>query len=332
MLNPNLQTVCFSSLEEIKSLFGNNRSQRLIAIIDSAVAKHYGEVFPPQRVVVELREENKIFTEVERIASLLLEMEADRETLLIIAGGGVLCDLGAFTASIYMRGIPFILIPTTLLAMTDAAIGGKNGVNMGVYKNILGLFRQPQKIIICPEFLKTLPEEEYRNGLAELLKTFIIGDRESFLEVIPVMKNPNEIAPYITKAASIKMKIVERDPFDKRERRMLNLGHTFAHAFELKEGVPHGVAVAKGIVLAAKLSQKLSFLSKAEQKMIVEGFSIAGFDTSSPIKMESLIDIMYLDKKRNGDIINFVLIKKIGETMIFPICLSDLKDILYDLS
>jgi 3-dehydroquinate synthetase len=332
MLNPNLQTTYVSSLEEIKSLFGNNRSQRVIAIIDSMVAKHYGDFLPSQRIVVELTEENKIFSEVEKIASALLEMEADRETLIVIAGGGVLCDLGAFTASIYMRGLPFMLIPTTLLAMTDAAIGGKNGVNIGVYKNILGLFRRPQNIIVCHEFLKTLPEEEYRNGLAELLKTFIIGDRDSFLEVVPIMKNRNEIAPYISKAASIKTEIVERDPFDKGERRLLNLGHTFAHTFELTEGLPHGVAVATGIVLAAKLSQKLSFLPKAEQKMIEEGFNIAGFDVSSPVKMEPLIDIMYRDKKRSGDIINFVLIKKIGETMIHPIHLSDLKDILYDLS
>ena len=329
-MNPNLQTISFSSLEEIKSLLGNN--QRLITIIDSTVSKYYGNFFPSQKIEVEIGEGNKVFSEVEKIAAALLKMEADRDTLIVIAGGGVLCDLGAFTASIYMRGIPFILIPTTLLAMTDAAIGGKNGINIGVYKNILGLFRQPQKTIICPEFLKTLPEKEYRNGLSELLKTFIVGDKESFLKVIPIMSDPNKIIPYITKAASIKREIVERDPFDKGERRLLNLGHTFAHALELSENIPHGAAVAKGIVLAAKLSVKLSFLSKAEQNIIKESLDIAGFNVSSPVKMEPLINIICRDKKRSGDIINFVLIKRIGETMVYPVHLSDLKDILYDLS
>ena len=330
MLNPNLKPICFSSLEEIRFLLNNNR--RFITIIDSTVEKHYGNFFPSQKIIVEIRERNKVFNEVEGIAATLLEMEADRETLLVIVGGGVLCDLGAFTASIYMRGLPFILIPTTLLAMTDAAIGGKNGVNIGVYKNILGLFNQPQSTIICPEFLKTLPIEEYRNGLVELLKTFIVADRESFLEVIPIMENPDKISPYITKAASIKMEITECDPFDKGDRRLLNLGHTFAHALELTENIPHGVAVAKGIALAAKLSQRLSFLSEAEQNIIKEGLNIVGINTSSPVKMESLINIICRDKKRSGDIINFVLIKRIGETMVFPIHLSDLKDILYDLS
>ena len=330
MLNPNLQPFCIFSPEEIRSLLiGIKRS---VTIIDSIVAARFGHLFPSPVIEVVSDENNKVFSEAERIASTLLEMEADRETLIVIAGGGVLCDLGAFTASIYMRGLPFILIPTTLLAMTDAAIGGKNGVNIGVYKNILGLFRQPQSIIICPEFLKTLPIEEYRNGLAELLKTFIIGDRESFLEIIHVMEDSDKIAPYITKAASIKMKIVERDPFDTGERRLLNLGHTFAHALELTEGIPHGIAVAKGVVLAAKLSEKLSLLSKTEQSIIEEGFNIAGIDTSSPVKMETLFNIICRDKKRSGDIINFALIKRIGETIIFPIHISNLKDILYDLS
>jgi len=216
--------------------------------------------------------------------------------------------------------------------MADAAIGGKNGVNVGVYKNILGLFCQPQSIIICPEFLKTLPIEEYHNGLAELLKTFIIGDRESFLKIISVMKDQDEITPYITRAASIKMEIVTRDPYDKGERRLLNLGHTFAHALELTENIPHGAAVAQGVIMAAKLSEKLSLLSKAEQNIIEEGFNIAGFDTSFSVKMEPLINIICRDKKRSGDIINFVLIKRIGEAIVFPIRLSDLKDTLYDLS
>ena len=330
MLESNLQTIRFSSPEEIWSLLGNN--QRFVTIIDSTVAKHFGDLFHSPVIEVELTERDKIFNEVSKISAALIDMEVDRKTSLVIAGGGVLCDLGAFTASIYMRGIPFVLVPTTLLAMVDASVGGKNGVNLGKYKNILGTFNQPQQTIICPQFLRTLPDEEYRNGLAELLKTFIVGDRESFIKVIPLMKEREKINPYITKAALIKGKIVERDPFDNGERRLLNLGHTFAHALELTEDIPHGTAVAKGIALAAKLSVKLSFLSEDEQNIIEEGLNIAGFDISSPVKIESLVNIICRDKKRNGDIINFVLIKRVGETTVQPIHLSDLKDILYDLS
>ena len=331
MLKSDLQSIMLSSLQEMVSFFDKNQ-KRYVTLIDSNVAELFGDYFPLPQIKTELTEREKVLEKVERIASLLLDIEADRDTTLIIAGGGVLTDLGAFTASVYMRGIPFILVPTTLLAMVDAAIGGKNGVNLGDYKNMLGSFRQPQHTIICPQLLKTLPSDEYRNGLAELLKTFIIADRESYFELLPTMADRDSIIPHITKAASIKAGIVERDQFDTGERRLLNLGHTFAHAIELSENISHGSAVAKGIVLAAKLSEKLSILSKDERHTIERGFIGAGFDISISTPIDSLINIIKRDKKRNGDIINFVLIKRIGVSIIYPIHTSDLKDILHDLS
>jgi len=330
MTKPNLQPIVFSSPEEIISFLDNKK--RYVTLIDPVVARHFGSYFPSPFITVELAEKDKIFKEVERVASLLLEMEADRETTLVIAGGGVLSDLGAFTASVYMRGIPFILVPTTLLAMVDASIGGKNGVNLGVHKNILGSFSNARQIIISPQFLATLPQVEYLNGVAELLKTFIIADRESYFKVLPIVNNVKSIAPYIRRAASIKASIVERDWLDKGERRLLNLGHTFAHAMELAENISHGLAVAKGIVLAAKLSVKLSLLCREEYQAVEEGLKSAGLDISVPVPVESLTNIICSDKKRNGDIINFVLIKRVGETVVHPIHISDLKDILHDLS
>ena len=336
MLKSDLQSIVFSSLQEMVSFFDENQ-KRYITLIDSIVADNFDSIFPSPSIKIKLTEGDKVFEQVERLSSLLLDMEADRETTLIIAGGGVLTDLGAFTASIYMRGIPFILVPTTLLAMVDAAIGGKNGVNLGNYKNILGTFRQPQHTIICPQLLKTLPQNEYHNGLAELLKTFIIADRKSYFEFIHKMDssaidNIEFIAPYIAKAASIKANIVERDQFDKGERRLLNFGHTFAHAIELSENIPHGLAVAKGIILAARLSERLSILNKDELYAIEDGFKRTGFDTSMSVSIESLTNIIKRDKKRNGDIINFVLVKRVGTGIVYPVHISDLKDILHDLS
>ena len=323
-----------SSCDEIPSLLPKER--RLITIIDASVADRFGKYFSHPQIKISVSEENKSLKEVERIAMLLIEMEADRDTTIVAVGGGALTDLVGFAASTYMRGIPFIFVPTTLLAMVDASIGGKNGVNLGVYKNIIGVFRQPEYTLICPEFLETLPEKEYRNGLAEMIKSFIIADRTSFFIFMSLSKENwkehKTIAPFISKAAAIKSAIVERDPIEKGERKLLNLGHTFAHAIELKEQLPHGEAVGIGIALAAKLSVKLSLLNSEECNTIITGLQQFDLNTVSPVKMNEVVDILKKDKKRSGDMINFILIKKIGETVIYPLHVDNLKELLYELS
>ena len=329
-----ISLITCSSCEEIPSHFPEEK--RFVVIIDSSVVDRYGSYLPHPQIKIDVSEKSKSLKEVERITALLMEREADRETVIVVVGGGVITDLGGFIASTYMRGLSFIFVPTTLLAMVDASIGGKNGVNLGVYKNIIGTFRQPQHTIICPEFLETLPEREYRAGLAEMVKSFIIADRETYFEFMNLAEESRReyraISPYIFKAAKIKRAIVERDPFEKGERKLLNLGHTFAHAIELENNISHGEAVGIGIALAARLSVKLSLLEREECETIVAGLQQIGLKTTSPVKMCQVTEILKRDKKRSGNMINFVLIKKIGEAVIHPLHIDELKEILYDMS
>jgi 3-dehydroquinate synthase len=190
------------------------------------------------------------------------------------------------------------------------------------------VFRQPECTVVCPQFLQTLPQKEYRQGLAEMVKSFIIADRDAFF----AFEKEKDISLFIWKAAAIKSAIVERDPYEKGERKLLNLGHTFAHAIELRENISHGEAVGIGLALAAKLSVKLSLLDPKECDLILSCLFRIGLTTSSPVKMDKLIESIKKDKKRSGDVIHFVLIKKIGEAVVVPLQIDKLKELLYDLS
>ena len=312
------------------------KEKRFVSIIDASIAPIYNSYLPHPQVHISVSEKFKRLKEVERLALLLMEMDVDRDTTIVAVGGGVITDLVGFVASTYMRGLPFIFVPTTLLAMVDASIGGKNGVNLMNYKNIIGLFRMPEFTLICPQFLQTLPPKEFRNGWAEMVKSFIMADRQSYFAFMSLTEEQlnlyPEIAPYLLKAAEIKMTIVERDPLEKGERKLLNLGHTFAHAMELEGRIPHGAAVGIGIALAAKLSVKLSLLDQSECDTIVRGLLQVGLPTASPIPMNRMVDSMKRDKKRSGEVINLILIKKIGEAVVYPLPVSKLKEALHDLS
>lgn len=205
------------------------------------------------------------------ISDWLLRSGADRKSLLLAVGGGITTDIAGFVASIYMRGMPVAYIPTTLLAQVDAAIGGKNGVNQHCYKNILGTIRQPDFTYINVEVLETLPHRELMCGASEMLKTFLIADKDAYCEAVGLFKKinaekqltdftMNELLPFIQAAVTIKRSIVAKDQYDTGERHKLNLGHTFAHAIEhlaqLSDlDIRHGEAVAMGIILSAKLAQ-----------------------------------------------------------------------------
>ena len=348
---------CFSP-EEILPLLSKERN--VIIIIDSKVKALYGNQFPYPQIELDASEKNKSLAQVEKLAQELLEKEADRDTFLLAVGGGITTDIAGFTASVYFRGIRFAFVPTTLLAQVDASIGGKNGVNSNAFKNVIGTINQPEFTIMCSVFLKTLPIEDFKGGIAEMLKAFIIADRESYFKAVEILKRAKErenkdsqeretleskakesqdkietlteIYPFVLKAASIKAAIVERDMYESNERKLLNLGHTFAHAIEKESGIPHGQAVSAGIVLAAKLSLKLSFLKQEETQIIESDFKTLGLNTESPVPISSLIHAMCKDKKRQGDTITFILIEEIGKCLMHPISIAKLEDTLYDLS
>ncbi|MDO4367615.1 MAG: 3-dehydroquinate synthase family protein [Bacteroidales bacterium] len=249
-------------------------------------------------------ENNKTMFTIEKLVGRLMERGADRNCFIVGVGGGITTDIVGFTASIYKRGVDFGFIPTTLLAQTDASIGGKNGVNFNGYKNILGVINQPKWIGITPEVLRSLHPREFRAGIAEMLKTFIIYDKESYNRAVSYFStinnivkesgsiidpstgkifNEEELTALIKICAGHKLAVVEKDEFETGERRVLNLGHTFAHAIEKEFNYPdngfpeimHGEAVALGVIMASKLAGNSSFTEK-----ITEDYRNCGFPTT----------------------------------------------------
>lgn len=330
---------CFSP-DEILSLL--SRERHVVVIIDSKVKQLYGNYFPYPQIEIDATENNKTLENLSLIADKLMDAGTDRDSFILAVGGGITTDIVGFAASVFYRGVRFGFVPTTLLAQVDASIGGKNGVNSNGYKNILGTITQPQFTLLCPAFLETLPMEEFLGGASEMLKTFVIGDRDSFFKSTALLNGISKrklqkadvdaIAPYAQKAASIKAAIVERDMYEKGERKQLNLGHTFAHALEKKTGMPHGQAVAIGICMAARLSVKLSLLDDAEAKTIENSFKSTGLETHSPVPASELAKAMIMDKKKSGDTISFILIERIGKCITHPVNIDALEGVIYDLS
>lgn len=313
---------------------------------------------PSNLLLLDVSEENKSMSTVLEICKWLMDNDAGRNALLLAIGGGITTDMAGFAASIYKRGIRFAYVPTTFLSQVDAAIGGKTGVNFENYKNILGVIRQPEFTYICPEVLGTLPYRDFLSGTAELLKTFIIDNAgnnyekavEDLSEIHESIDRKQAIALHLAEieklaaaAARIKAGIVERDEFECGERRKLNLGHTFAHAIEsvsmsgrygAESGISHGEAVAMGMIMAAKASDRYYNLAPensmrsddiAGQKdtegeslssRLARDFSRCGLPTECPFPPESLSGAMKKDKKAENGIVHFVLIRAIGDVRI----------------
>ena len=293
------------------------------------------------------------------ICRWLLMLGADRGATLVALGGGIVTDLCGFAASIYKRGIRFGFIPTTLLAQVDAAIGGKNGVNLDAYKNMIGVIREPEFTLLIPSLLSTLPRREWLSGAAELLKTFIIDNTGGrYEEAVEALKKeipspgsfdklrnqarndsvviPSEcerISPLLLAAASVKERIVAADLYERGERRKLNLGHTFAHAIERRarlsgRDISHGEAVAMGILLAARASERLGISPEGLEKRLRRDWAAVGLPTECPFPPSELAADMTKDKKADGDKVHFVLIRGIGDVVVTPLGVREVIDLL----
>ena len=270
--------------------------------------------FPWKALPIETSESRKTLETVEGICRWLVEQNASRSALLLAVGGGITTDMAGFAASLSKRGIRYANLPTTLLAQVDAAIGGKTGVNLDGYKNMLGAFRMPEVTFISADVLRTLPQRELRSGLAELLKTFLLADAEAY-ETVLLRGVTQEL---ILKAARIKEEIVGRDPFEKGERAKLNLGHTFGHAIEHASAgsIPHGEAVAMGIILAARLGESLGISTIGLAHKLEADFQKAGLPTECPYPLDTLKDAMAKDKKAlGGGKVKFVVPVAPGEVV-----------------
>ena len=305
---------------------------RLFLITDSRVAHLYAAAvmktledagFSPILLTTRPGERAKTWAVVQRLARELLARGANRRSPLIALGGGVVGDLTGFLASIFMRGVPFIQVPTTLLAMVDAAIGGKTAINLPEGKNLLGTFHQPLLVLIDPQFLNTLPRAELLNGLAEVLKAAFIRDPDLLerLERGPsrLFWEPAELTEIIHRAAAIKAQVVVADEREAGLRRILNFGHTLGHALEQASAyrLGHGRAVAWGMAAALILSEKLAGLPPEEGARGRRIIKDLGLTRRPPaLDLRAVLAALPMDKKRRGDDLVFVLLRRWGEPVI----------------
>ncbi len=267
-------------------------------------------------------EENKQLQTCEKLWQQLSELGADRNSALLNLGGGVVTDLGGFVACTFKRGIDFYNIPTSLLAMVDASVGGKTGIDFGPLKNQIGIIEEPQEVIIDSQWLQTLPEVEIRSGFAEMLKHGLIANPDYWKELIELNTlDVNSLAPLIESSIAVKKEVVETDPKERGLRKILNYGHTLGHAIESyflihphKKRLLHGEAIAVGMVLEAFLSMHCCGLNPMDAAAIKSGFKRFYPPVSfSNEEINEIVDLLRHDKKNKAGRVHFVLLKSIGD-------------------
>lgn len=287
-----------------------------------------------QTIVLKAGEAYKVQATVDDIIRQLIEAEADRKTTLVGIGGGVITDITGYVASVYMRGIRFGFLPTSLLALVDASVGGKNGIDVGVYKNMVGVIRQPSFILHDMLFLKSLPQHEWENGFAEIIKHACIKDAAMFRELEShtlktYQAKPRLAAALLQRNAQLKAKVVQQDEFEKSVRRLLNFGHTLGHALENEYKLMHGQAVAIGMTYACHISEQLTgFKQTAKVVKILEQY---GLPTYMSFDKQRAFDVLKMDKKRERKEMNYVLLEKVGKGIVQSIPLVRLEKIIQGL-
>ena len=322
-------------LEQLTIFLQTKNYNKIIAISDENVIKFHGEKLKNfdkniDFVVVKSGEASKSFAVFEKVCEEILQKNIDRHTLLIAFGGGVVGDLTGFCASILLRGIDFIQIPTTLLAMVDSSVGGKTAINSREGKNLIGSFYQPKLVLCDIDFLETLSIRELRAGYAEIVKYGFIYDKiffefldENLTEIFA--KNLQILQKIITRSCEIKAQIVGRDEKENGERALLNFGHTFGHIFETETNysneILHGEAVAIGMLMASQMSLNLGLISADEYQKIAKHFQKSGFELNlknirQNWHQENLIKHLFKDKKTENNQLTFILLDKIGKAKI----------------
>ncbi len=317
-------------LDKILDMVGGNK---LFIITDDNVADLYldriTKLFDSRTfykvLLLPHGEVSKSFEGLNSIYEMLSENSAGRNDYILNFGGGMISDLGGFAAATYMRGINYINLPTTLLGMVDSSIGGKTAINFNMTKNLIGAFHMPILTAIYPDFINTLPEREKKSGLGEMIKYFLISGKE-------ILKNIDFTDAYadIKECATIKKDYVEIDEFDKAQRKILNFGHTFGHAFESVSNftLSHGEAVGLGMLAASELGEKLNITNAGCSELIESFLSRYGMSTDySPYAKDAINELCH-DKKFSSGSINMIFIKNPGKPFIHSVELSKAKDFL----
>lgn len=307
----------FSMLEKIV-----HQKQAVIITDENVFAKHKTKFKGWHCIVIPAGEQNKNQSTIDVVINKLIDFGADRQTVLVGIGGGVVTDVTGFVAGIYMRGLKFGFIPTSILGMVDAAIGGKNGIDVGLYKNMVGLIRQPSFVLFDYAFLRTLPNAEWINGFAEVIKHACIKDPKLFsiLEqhsIAYFKKDTSALAALIKHNVLIKTKIVVNDEFETGERKILNFGHTVGHSIENLYRIPHGHAISIGMGVACKLSANKGNFK--DDNRVLKLLKLYGLPPYFEFDAKAVFNIIMKDKKKEKTTIQFIILKKIGQASILPI-------------
>ena len=318
--------------ENWESVTGLLPERGVVIITDDNVRRLYGDRFPKVPLfTVSPGEGSKKLEVIEHLAEKLLEAGIDRTGFILAVGGGVVCDLAGFLASIYMRGIRCGYVSSSLLSQVDASTGGKNGVNLGGTKNMLGNIRQPEFVICDPAMLLTLPEQEYLSGLAELIKTAVIGDKElfdlidrSYKEIMD--RDCKLLTVLVTKSVKFKASVVSEDEKETGLRRILNFGHTYGHAVEMQKSMKHGFAVASGMEIATDFSFEKGLISLGEKDRIVNILKRFGLLEKHNIPDDQIDQLILHDKKKTGTDIHFVFTESIGKAIVKKVSVGDVID------
>ncbi len=311
-------------------------SNTLLLVDENVMRFHAKRIEKFSVVTIPSGEKSKSLEHYSEIFEKLLEKGVDRSWKIVGIGGGVTTDFSGFVASTYFRGLPFGFVSTTLLGQVDASIGGKNGINYKGYKNLIGVIRQPKFVICDIESLKTLPLNQFQDGFAEIIKYGFIKNPEinSYLNDninLALDYDSVVIEKLVYDSIKVKLDIVHADETEQGDRKLLNFGHTFAHAIEKLYSFSHGQAVSLGMIMAARMSVKLGLLDSKVVDKLVDLLRKTALPTEAGLDANQMSEIMKKDKKKAGDRMQFILLKDEGQAIIEDIKLSDLKNILYDL-
>ena len=317
--------------ERLKDLKKYIPAEKVVIITDTNVRALYHKDFPPCDLIeIGTGEKIKTLETTRFLYERLMALETDRSSFIVGIGGGIVCDIAGFVASTYMRGVRFGFVSSTLLSQVDASVGGKNGVNFSGYKNMVGVFNQPEFVLCDTNLLKTLPSKELQNGFSEIVKHAALGDAGlfSYLEdhhEKALDLDTEAIEKLIHDSIVLKSSIVNRDAREMGERKKLNFGHTFGHAFEKIAGIPHGEAVSAGMVVASELSVKKGYLSPEEANRIERLLQRLKLPTRLPLDGKRVLDALKKDKKREGEHIHLVFLQGIGNAVVKKIAFSELE-------
>ncbi len=312
-------------IQDIQGFLMEQNAHQMILLVDGNIHKLYEPLLDEfDLIVVPPGEFSKNISLIEELSGMLVDSGCQRDSLLVGIGGGVVTDIAGFIASVYMRGMSFGLVPTTLLGMCDAAIGGKNGVNAGGIKNILGTIRQADFIAVYTGFLNTLPGDEFRNGMAEVIKHAFISGKEfmAFLsEHADEIKNkqPEILKTMIRMSADVKRSLVIQDEQDQGQRHLLNFGHTIAHALEPINGRSHGECVAAGMYIDALIANKMGLCDLQTLESLGHLISLFDLPQFMPFKTSQLMEKILGDKKRRKNVIRYILPAAPGDCRIINI-------------